>query len=234
MPELPLSQADGKPLVTDIHVKPRQRTERPPPCRRCQGRSWWNGWRVIFPVMAGALAGVAERWELPLPRAKCSQCKHGFTCYAPGVYPSRQYQLDVVAEAAAAVVLGERSAAQAARAINAGATSVRRWIGWLAELGRPKDLLTLAARLDADAPAGAGLPAPATAPTPRSRAAQVLVALEHLASALLRRGVWLAARTGLGQVLGWQYTSHGDVYGLVAGIRCLSPAMALGGAPVSQ
>jgi hypothetical protein len=44
----------------------------------------------------------------------------------------------------------------------------------------------------------------------------------------VRHGLGLAARTGLGRVLGWQHVVHGDVYGLVGGVRQLSPAMALG------
>jgi hypothetical protein len=188
----------------------------------------------VFPTVAALVAGMVEHWELPLARAKCSRCKHGYTCYPPGIYPRRQYQLDVVAEAAGAVALGGRSTARAARAIAAGATSVRRWVGWLADLARPKDLVTTAARLDPDAPAGAGLPPPATPPTTRSRAAQVLAGLEQVGATLVRRGLSLAARTGLGRVLGWQYAQHGDVYGLVAGVRRLSPAMALGRSPDGQ
>ncbi|HTP51414.1 MAG TPA: hypothetical protein VMK42_12000 [Anaeromyxobacteraceae bacterium] len=179
-------------------------------------------------MVAGAIVGLVERWELPLARAKCSRCRHAFTCYPPGIYPRRQYQLDVVAEAAAAVSLGGESAAEAACAAGASATSVRRWVSWLAQLARPGELLALAARLDPDAPAGAGLPAP-SAPSPSSRsAALVLAGLEHLGAALVRHGVALVDRTGLGRVLSWQHQAHGDVYGLVGGLCQLSPAMALG------
>jgi hypothetical protein len=177
---------------------------------------------------------MVEQWELPLARAKCSRCKRGFTCYPQGVYPRRQYQLDIVAEAAAAVVLGGRSAAHTARAVAASTTSVRRWVGWLADLARPRDLATITAQLDPDAPAGAGLPTAAGPPTTRTRAAQVLAGLEQLGAALLARGLSLAGRTGLGRVLGWQYDLHGDAYGLVAGVRRLSPAMALGRSPDGQ
>jgi len=223
---LPPSESDGKRLVTV--TKSRQRSERPPPCRLCQARSWWNGWRVVFPMVAALLAGTVERWEVPLARAKCSRCKHGFTCYPPGIYPRRQYQLDVVAEASAQVALGEQSVAHAASAAGSSATSVRRWIGWLSTLARPADLVAVAARLDPDAPAGAGLPAKANVSPTRARAAQGLAALEHVGAALVRRGQEFLERTGLGRVLGWQHAAHGDVYGLVAGVRCLSPAMALG------
>jgi hypothetical protein len=179
-------------------------------------------------MVTALLAGTVDRWELPLARAKCSRCKHGFTCYPPGIYPRRRYQLDVVAEASAQVAIGGQSVAHAAADATASATSLRRWIGWLADLACPADLVTVAARLDPDAPAGAGLPAPAAVPTTRSRAAQALVALEHVGAALVRRGIVVAERTGLGRVLGWQHAEHGDVYGLVAGVRSLSPAMASG------
>jgi hypothetical protein len=232
VPDLPPSDSDRKPLVTI--AKARQRADRPPPCRRCQGPSWWNGWRVVFPTVTAFVAGMVQHWELPLARAKCSRCKRGFTCYPPSIYPRRQYQLDVVAEAAATVALGGQSAAHTARAVHASATSVRRWIGWLADLARPKDLVAVTARLDPDAPAGAGLPTAVGPPTTRSRAAQVLAGLEQVGAALLRRGLSLAARTGLGRVLGWQYDLHGDAYGLVAGVRRLSPAMALGRSPGGQ
>jgi hypothetical protein len=178
--------------------------------------------------VAEVQAGTIERAEVPLPRAKCSRCKRGFTYYPAWYYPRRQYQLDVVAEAAAQVVLGEHPVRGVAVATGASATSVRRWIRWLAQLGRPADLLAVARRLDADAPAGAGLPVTATVATTYCRAAQVLAALEHLGTALVRQGLGLAARTGLGRVLGWQHVVHGDVYGLVGGVRQLSPAMALG------
>jgi hypothetical protein len=232
VPDLPPSGPDRKSPVTI--AKPRQRADRPPPCRQCQGPSWWNGWRLVFPTVAALVAGMVEHWELPLARAKCSRCKHGFTCYPPGIYPRRQYQLDVVAEACATVTLGAQSAADTAGTIGSSATSVRRWIAWLAALAQPRDLVSLTARLDADAPAGQGLPPPAGGASRRWRAAQVLAGLEQVGAALLRRGLSLVARTGLARVLSWQYEQHGDVYGLVAGVRQLSPAMALGRSPGGQ
>ena len=94
--------------------KPRSRSERPPDCHRCRGRSWWNGWRITFPLVATAVVAVVERWELPLARAKCSACQRAFTCYPEGVYPHRQYQLDPVAEVVAKVVLGDEAVAPVA------------------------------------------------------------------------------------------------------------------------
>jgi hypothetical protein len=170
-------------------------------------------------VVASAVDAV-ERRELSLPRAKCSCCRHGFTCYPAGIYPRRQYQLDVVADAVAAVEVGGESVAQAAVASSASPTSVRRWSGWIAALAKVGVLHAVAAEVD---PSGATV---ATA-TPRSRTAAVLDALEVLGAALVRAGVAVTERTGLGRVLGWQHRAHGDVYRPGAGR--LSPAMARGG-----
>lgn len=116
----------------------------------------------------------------------------------------------MVADVAADVVLGGASAARAAAAARATASSARRWVAWVAALARPHDLLATVARLDADAPAGAGL---GTLPA-RAPAARVLAALEQVGSALVRAGVTVAERTGLGRVLGWQHAAHGAVFGL--------------------
>jgi len=182
----------------------------------------------VFPTVATLVAGIVERWELPLAKAKCSSCKYGFTCYPPGIYPGRRYQLDVVADVAADVALGGSSAGRAAAAVHATASSARRWLAWVAALARPHDLLAAARRLDPDGPAGAGLGALPATPTARTRAAHILAALEQLGAALVRAGVVATERTGLGRVLGWQHAAHGDVYGLGAAGLHLSPATVLG------
>jgi len=227
MQDVPPTAAPGKSLSHTVVA--RQRAERPPPCRRCRAASWWNGWRVVLLVAAGWVAGGVERQEQALARAKCSACRRGFTCYPPGVYPRRQYQLDVVAGAVAAVALGDRAVATAAAQVSASATSVRRWTAWVATLGNAAELLAVAAQLDADGVGGMRVPAHEGRRPGAERAAQVLAALEQLGAALVRRGLRLAERTGLGRVLAWQHTAHGDVYGLVAGRLRLSPAMAPGG-----
>ena len=203
-------------------LEPRRRDERPPRCGSCGGTAWWNGWRVTYPVVASSPDAV-ERHERSLPRAKCSSCGLGFTCYPPGAYPRRQYQLDVVADAVAAVARGDESVTLAVAASSASPTSARRWSGWIAVLAEVAVLHAVAAQVD---PSGATV---ATA-TPRSGTAAVIDALEVLGAALVRAGVAVVERTGLGRVLGWQHRGHGDVFGL-AGPR-LSPAMARGGRPL--
>lgn len=99
---------------------------------------------------------------------------------------------------------------------------MRRWSAWIAALAEVEALHAIAAQVD---------PSTATVatPTPRSRTAAVLDALEVLGAALVRAGLAVVERTGLGRVLGWQHLAHGDVLGLVAGPRRFSPAMAPGG-----
>lgn len=223
MSDLLLDGERRKPVSSlPLILEPRRREVRPPPCAACHGACWWNGWRVVFPVVATTTVGAVERRELPLPRAKCSCCRLGFTCYPPGFYPRRQYQLDVVAEVVAAVEIGCESTAVATTASSASPTSVRRWSAWIGALADVTALHAVAAQVD---------PSTATVatPTPTSRTAAVLDALEVLGAALVRAGLVFVERTGLGRVLGWQHRAHGDVLGLVAGPRRFSPAMAPGG-----
>jgi hypothetical protein len=205
----------------------RSRPQRPPPCLRCEAPSWWNGWREVFVVVDSLVDGRArcERW---LPRAKCTLCHHGFTCYPPGHYPHRQYQLDIVGEVVAAMAIGAEAAAKAVAPVTASPTSGRRWTAWVAQLAVPAALLAVAQRLDPGAPVGAGISTTVSASDTRSLAAQVLDAFEELGAALVRRAVVLASRTGLGRELEWQHQLHGDVVYLMAEPRCLSPAMTLG------
>jgi hypothetical protein len=177
---------------------------------------------VTYTTVTSSTGGGVERRERSLPRAKCSSCLVGFTCYPAGVYPRRQYQLDVVADTVAGVAVGDEPVAQAAAARAASPTSVRRWSAWIAALADVGTLHAVAAEVDLS---GATV---ATA-TPRSRTAAVLDGLEVLGAALVRAGVVVVERTGLGRVLGWQHRAHGDVY--CPGSGRLSPAMARGGRP---
>lgn len=201
----------------------RSRPERPPACFRCEAPSWWNGWREVFIV--DGLRSRCERW---LPRAKCTVCHRSFTCYPPGHYPHRQYQLDTIGKVVAAIAIGAEPVTMAAAAATASPTSGRRWTAWVAELAVPAALLSVAQRLDPSAPVGAGVSTTGSSSDARSLAAHVLGALEELGAALVGCGVDLASRTGLGRVLEWQHRLHGDVVYLVAEPRRLSPAMALG------
>jgi hypothetical protein len=97
-------------------------------------------------------------------------------------------------------------------------------------LARAGELVAAAAQVDASV-ATIALPPPRAAR--HSRAAAVLAGFEALGAALAHVGVAAMERTGLGRVLGWQHRRHGDVYGLVAGHRSFSSAMAPGGRPTT-
>ncbi|MGH9993451.1 MAG: hypothetical protein ACREAZ_12615 [Nitrososphaera sp.] len=224
MPDVAPTGSERKFLPT--MARARVRAERPPACRVCNAPAWWNGWRVVFPVVRDAVAGLV-RCEWPLPRARCPACDVSFTCYPAELYPRRPYVLDVVALVVAAVVVGGRSFARAARGAEASTTSARRWTRWVAALAAPGELLALTARVEPDALAGTGASVCDPSPTIRGRAARVLAALESLGAALVRRGVACAECSGLGRVLGWQHRAHGDVVQLTRPPERLSPAMAL-------
>jgi hypothetical protein len=181
---------------------------------------------VVFPVVMGLADGVRERWEQWLARGKCTVCRHGFTCYPPGYYPRRQYQLDVVAEVAAAVALGDESGVTASAPATASPTSAWRWTRWVAALASPAELYALATELDPDAPAGAGVATLPAATPMRAAAAAVLTALEQVGAALPRARPGLAARSGLGRLLTWQHEEHQVLLRLRDGLGRLSPAMA--------
>lgn len=201
---------------------------RPAPCPRCGGATWWDGWRRTFPVLDG---GRVETW---LHRAQCKTGCPSFVEARPaGVYPHRQYQPDVVARVVAAVALGDETPRQAAARLTASTTSARRWSRWVAALVEVASALALAAHLSTDGTTGAGL---STTPgdSVKARAARVLQALEYLGEAMVRAGVTLASKTGLGRLLEWRHRHHGEVVHLVAEPSRFSPAMALtapGGAP---
>lgn len=194
---------------------------RPRPCPRCGGATWWDGWRRTFPVLDG---GRRETW---LHRAECKLGCPSFVESRPeDVYPHRQYQPDVVAGVVAAVALGDESPRQAAARVTASATSGRRWSRWVAALVEVRAALALAAHLSPDGTVGAGL---STTPgdSVKAVAARVLQALEYLGEALVRAGVTLASKTGLGRLLEWRHRHHGEVVHLVAEPSRFSPGMAL-------
>jgi len=206
----------------------RERPERPPPCQLCGSPSWWNGWRLVFPVLHRLVDGALERAEQWLARMKCSSCRHGSTLYSPGMYPRRQYQLDVVAEVVATMAFGDRGPTEAAREVTGSPTSARRWTRWVAQLCAPARLIAVTTWIDPDASAGAGMAARTSELCDRWRVSRVLDALETLGGALVRAGVTLGSCSGLGRVLEWQHRSHGEVVGLCCEPRRLSPPMALG------
>ena len=128
----------------------------------------------------------------------------------------------MVADVVATATIGRKSAREAAARAASSATSSRRWTAWVAALAEPAALLSLAQRIEQDTAVGVG------ASVVDAPAARVLGGLEALGAVLVRRGVELVSRTGLGRVLEWQHRAHGDVAHLVSEPRRLSPAMAIG------
>ncbi len=193
-----------------------------PACPRCRAQSWWNGWRVVF-VVAETEDGEFERRECKRRRCKCSKCRHGFTCYEPAHYPRRQFQPDVVAQVTARMAFEGATSRVAAATARASPSSARRWTAWVAELGEPAELLRVATELEPEAPALPGIATPPEARGRRALAARVLDAMERLGACLIRRGVELGSRCGLGRVLEWQHRTQGEVIGLTAEPRSFHP-----------
>ena len=98
----------------------------------------------------------------------------------------------------------------------------------MAAVAAPAMLLALTQRIEKVIVVGAGMSVGERQSSTRSRAGHVIRALDALGRALVRSGVSLASRTGLGRVLEWQYRLHGDVVHLVSEPHSLSPAMATG------
>ncbi len=203
--------------------------KRPPTSPCCGARSWWNGTRrVLIVVAAPAGSDAATTEEQSRARCKCTECCSGFTLYAAGEYPQRVYQPDVVAQVSAAHAVGGESARTAARRAGASATSARRWTRWIARLVDPGVLLALAARLDPQGIHGEGLSLAPGENTVRAMAARAIDAMEALGSALVRVGLSLASRTGLGRLLEWQYVAHRMWLPLVSRGGAASPSMVFG------
>ena len=164
----------------------RDRPPRPHSCSSCDGtRVWFNGWRLVFPVVE--VEGSPIRFDdgLWLQRVKCRGCRVSWVLRPPWLYPHRSLQADVV-EAAALTYLQAPEATY--RAVAAGhhcsARSVWRSVGWVATLAPPAALVAEAARLQPDT--SATLMIPAAVPEDHSkarsdrRAAVLLTALQVL------------------------------------------------------
>lgn len=224
MPEIPPSEVPCN--CPEQHGGARAHKGRPPDCKRCAASTWWNGWRLVFPVVEET-EGALRRVECWLEKAKCSACHRGCCIYPPGHYPRRQYQLDPVAKVVAADAMGETKTVQRQPGLAPSRSSRRRWRRWMAELCDPARLWAMAVRLDPDTVLSSSPPLSEPKESVRARAWQVLCALEGLGEALYRLGQGLGYGSGLGRVLGWQYTAHGDVYSPTVEPKSFSPAMAV-------
>jgi hypothetical protein len=170
------------------------RPARPGACAYCDGdRVWFNGWRCVRITLL--VAGQPQRLGdgVMLQRVRCARraCRRSWTLRPAWLYPHRSVEPDV-AETAALRYLLEPGATYAAvgAAVTCAWITVWRWVGWLATVVTPAEVLAEAARLDARGGAEPGglprtVPAAARARSAaRARvveqAAQVLGALTML------------------------------------------------------
>lgn len=203
----------------------RQYVERPAACRLCASRASWNGTRIISSMKAAGPGEVVRKTDVVRWRARCSSkprdCSaKDWTVYEDGGYPHRTFELDVVANAVAAVEVGEQSMTAAAATHMCTRHSVRRWRRWMATLVAARALEQLCARLDPTTTTGQGRRS--------GSAATVLGYLERLAALLAQAGVSLPrAASGLGRILRHQLERFGEVFHLT---KSSPPLRADGGA----
>lgn len=206
-------------VAADINGTSAEKALRPPPCRICGClHCWWDGSRRVHVVSVNE-DGKTNRTEVVRDRGKCSSCGVSYTIYKDGHYPRRQYQLDLLANISAAILIGQQAASQVAQTVQASVTAIRRWTKWIECLIRPIDLLSLASKINPGVPAAAGISMFAS-----NVGTQVLFALEVLGSSLVDCDVQLASFSGLGRMLEWQFRHHEVVVSLT---QHLSPPMAL-------
>ncbi len=136
------------------------RPARPAACPFCDAEwIWFNGWRVVHCVLLSD--GQALRIEdgVALQRVVCPSCGVSWTLRPAFLYPHRSFEPDIN-EAAALAYLSEAEATYVAVAARFQCSwkSVWLWVGWLARLVSPSELIAEIARLDAKTPAADLIP----------------------------------------------------------------------------
>lgn len=136
------------------------RPERPCACPFCDGkRVWFDGWRLVFSaVLAG---GEPHRFDegLWLQRVVCAGCDTSWALLPPFLYPSRSLEPDL-AEAAALSYLSEPKATyeKTGQGFGCSASTVWRWVGWIAGLSLARVLLAQAEQLSGAGESAALMP----------------------------------------------------------------------------
>lgn len=117
---------------------------KPAACIFCDGSPvWWNGWRqrtasVLIDEQVVHVDAVACR----LVKCGDSHCGRSWTLRPPGLAPQRHYQLCVVARAASTYLFDPAATEdQIAGSTGCARRTIRRWLGWLAGIASPEDLL---------------------------------------------------------------------------------------------
>jgi hypothetical protein len=125
------------------------RPARPDACLFCDSaRIWFDGWRLVYCVVLAD--GEAHRFDdgLWLQRVVCADCHQSWTLLPPFLYPRRSLEPDV-AEAGALWYLSDSAATyeKTAEVFGCSASTVWRWVGWIAGLLSAPSLLSEAERL---------------------------------------------------------------------------------------
>jgi len=191
-------------------------SDRPPPCRVCGSKAWWNGWREVTFRHLGVSGHVETQPGRRLHRAECSKrdCfAPSWTVYPPGRYPCRHFGLDVVAKAVAtsAFELDDETRpialAETGRRYACSGRSVARWTRWIVGLTDIEALARECARIAPD-----GMPVAVRPNTSHSRAqaGRALAVLDRFAGLLEQRDVLLrGSEPSLVRILDDQRLRHG-------------------------
>ena len=136
------------------------RPDRPCACSFCDGAVvWFDGWRRVFSIVI--VDRETHRFDdgLWLQRVVCAACDRSWTLLPSFLYPSRSLEPDV-AEAAAFVYLGEPGATyeKTGQAFGCSASTVWRWVGWIAGVLSARALLAEAERLSCAGQSAALMP----------------------------------------------------------------------------
>jgi hypothetical protein len=136
------------------------RPDRPRACPFCDGaRVWFDGWRLVSSIVFAD--GKTHRFDdgLWLQRTVCAACDRSWTLLPSFLYPSRFFEPDVV-EAAGFSYLSESGATyeKVGQAFGCSASTVWRWVGWIAGLLAARPLLAEAERLSGAGQSAALMP----------------------------------------------------------------------------
>jgi hypothetical protein len=122
-------------------------------------RIWFDGWRLVFCVLL--VDGGPHRFDdgLWLQRVVCAACHVSWPLLPPFLYPHRSLEPDI-AEGAALSYLSDPSATYegTGEAFGCSASTVWRWVGWIAALLSARALLAEAERLSGTGQSAALIP----------------------------------------------------------------------------
>lgn len=172
------------------------RPARPTLCQFCEAtRVWFNGWRRVFAVVL--VDGQAHRFDegLPLQRVACGQCEQSWTLRPPFLYPHRSLEPDA-AEAATWRYLADPGGtyARVGPAFGCSARSVWRWVGWIAGVACPAELVAEAARAQVATPAAELIAHSVPQDHPKAHSTARAAVLEHALQVLGALAVWARAQ----------------------------------------